>query len=350
MSRSHLRPTGRFKRSTVDPGTRLLLMEGARPPATGHVVDGGTRVRPHRPDARPSRACDDGVGHPREPTCGSCRARPTRRGPASHQPTVPRQLLADVRMETRDPPTALSVLGQSRSARSPHVVAQPPDPHSASPRSSSSATWAWIRSPVASAEGWARRTRCVVVTPAAPNRATMKQLDGTAFSVGLGRADHSGHCADLRRPRPPDRPSPRRPQPWRRPPRGAGSATPASAGAAKTALGTDRYVPWEQVPTTLDAIDAARAAGFEIVALELTDDATPLHEQAPAAAICRVPRTDETRFSRGDRRRAGCRPRATCADHAGRRQEPVSALSRWRRFPAPWRLLSSMHSALLLAS
>lgn len=68
----------------------------------------------------------------------------------------------------------------------------------------------------------------------------------------------------------------------------AASATPSSAGAAKTALGTDRYVPWDQVPTTLEAIDAARAAGFEIVALELTDDARPLHENVPAPAICLV--------------------------------------------------------------
>ena len=68
----------------------------------------------------------------------------------------------------------------------------------------------------------------------------------------------------------------------------AASATPASAGAAKTALGTDRYVPWEQVPTTLGAIEAARAEGFEIVALELTDGATPIHEAPPAAAVCLV--------------------------------------------------------------
>ena len=68
----------------------------------------------------------------------------------------------------------------------------------------------------------------------------------------------------------------------------AGSATPTSTGAAKTALGTDRYVPWEQVTTTLEAIEAARAGGYEIVALELTDDATPLHERAAAAAVCLV--------------------------------------------------------------
>ena len=68
----------------------------------------------------------------------------------------------------------------------------------------------------------------------------------------------------------------------------AGSATPASAGAAKTALGTDRYVPWEQATTTLAAIEAARADGYEIVALELTDDATPLHERAAASAVCLV--------------------------------------------------------------
>jgi 16S rRNA (guanine1207-N2)-methyltransferase len=37
---------GVFAASTVDPGTRLLLMEGARPPATGHVVDVGCGYGP----------------------------------------------------------------------------------------------------------------------------------------------------------------------------------------------------------------------------------------------------------------------------------------------------------------
>jgi 16S rRNA (guanine1207-N2)-methyltransferase len=37
---------GVFAASTVDPGTRLLLMEGAQPPATGHVVDVGCGYGP----------------------------------------------------------------------------------------------------------------------------------------------------------------------------------------------------------------------------------------------------------------------------------------------------------------
>ena len=37
---------GVFAASTVDPGTRLLLLEGAQPPSTGHIVDVGCGYGP----------------------------------------------------------------------------------------------------------------------------------------------------------------------------------------------------------------------------------------------------------------------------------------------------------------
>ncbi|HEY8523462.1 MAG TPA: TrmH family RNA methyltransferase [Acidimicrobiales bacterium] len=69
----------------------------------------------------------------------------------------------------------------------------------------------------------------------------------------------------------------------------AGDATPPThQKTAKTALGSERYVDWTTCPTAAAAIAAARAAGFRVVALELADDAVPLHELAPAPATCLV--------------------------------------------------------------
>lgn len=49
-------------------------------------------------------------------------------------------------------------------------------------------------------------------------------------------------------------------------------------GVGRTALGTDRYLTSARVTNTVDAIGLARAAGYTVLALELTDDAMPLHE------------------------------------------------------------------------
>lgn len=46
----------------------------------------------------------------------------------------------------------------------------------------------------------------------------------------------------------------------------------------KTALGCDRYFTAESVATPLDAIAAARAAGYRIVAIELAEGALPIHQ------------------------------------------------------------------------
>jgi tRNA (guanosine-2'-O-)-methyltransferase len=61
-----------------------------------------------------------------------------------------------------------------------------------------------------------------------------------------------------------------------------------SAGAARTALGTDRYLETTTVASTIDAITAARSQGYRVLALELTDDAVALHEVAPHEATCLV--------------------------------------------------------------
>ena len=61
-----------------------------------------------------------------------------------------------------------------------------------------------------------------------------------------------------------------------------------SAGAARTALGTDRYLESTTITNTVDAITAARAQGYRVLALELTDHAVALHEVPSAEATCLV--------------------------------------------------------------
>ncbi|HEU5160371.1 MAG TPA: TrmH family RNA methyltransferase [Streptosporangiaceae bacterium] len=64
------------------------------------------------------------------------------------------------------------------------------------------------------------------------------------------------------------------------------AASPTHQAARKTALGTERLVPWEHAGTAADAALAAHAAGFRIVALELTGDAVPLHEAPLEGDVC----------------------------------------------------------------
>jgi tRNA (guanosine-2'-O-)-methyltransferase len=61
-----------------------------------------------------------------------------------------------------------------------------------------------------------------------------------------------------------------------------------AANVQKTALGTDRYVTSSTVDKAVQAIEAARVAGYQVVAVELTDDAVPLHDVTPTAATCLV--------------------------------------------------------------
>jgi len=56
----------------------------------------------------------------------------------------------------------------------------------------------------------------------------------------------------------------------------------------KTAMGTQRYVEWTFVDEPNEAVDAANAAGFSIVGVELADDASPLHELDLTGDVCLV--------------------------------------------------------------
>ena len=61
---------------------------------------------------------------------------------------------------------------------------------------------------------------------------------------------------------------------------------PTDATVGKTALGTDRYLTFHRVDDGPAAADAARAAGYQVVAIELADEAVPLHELELGAATC----------------------------------------------------------------
>lgn len=69
----------------------------------------------------------------------------------------------------------------------------------------------------------------------------------------------------------------------------AGATPPvANAGVRKTALGTDRYLEILTVDKSVDAIGAAHDDGFHVVAVELADDAQPLHATSFGEAVCLV--------------------------------------------------------------
>lgn len=63
---------------------------------------------------------------------------------------------------------------------------------------------------------------------------------------------------------------------------------PSETKVQKTALGTDRYISFRRVPNGPSAVAEASAAGYEVLALELADEATPLHERALSAATAIV--------------------------------------------------------------
>jgi len=62
---------------------------------------------------------------------------------------------------------------------------------------------------------------------------------------------------------------------------------PGDPKVGKTALGTDRYLTFHRAPSAPDAVRAAQAAGYQVVAIELAEGATPLHELdlAPDVAL-----------------------------------------------------------------
>ena len=63
---------------------------------------------------------------------------------------------------------------------------------------------------------------------------------------------------------------------------------PNEAKVGKTALGTDRYITFHAAATGVAAAEAARAAGYQVVAVELAEGAVPLHELGLDEAVCLV--------------------------------------------------------------
>ncbi len=63
-------------------------------------------------------------------------------------------------------------------------------------------------------------------------------------------------------------------------------ADPMHPAARKTALGTARYLSFEQVASPAEAAAEIRAAGLRLVAVELAQGAVPLHRAAVGGDVC----------------------------------------------------------------
>ena len=63
---------------------------------------------------------------------------------------------------------------------------------------------------------------------------------------------------------------------------------PDDTKVGKTALGTQRYLTFHRAELVLQAIEAARPAGYQVVAVELADGAVPLQDLALGPATCLV--------------------------------------------------------------
>ncbi len=63
---------------------------------------------------------------------------------------------------------------------------------------------------------------------------------------------------------------------------------PTDGTVAKTALGTDRYLTFHRAADGPTAVEAARAAGYQVVAIELADGAVPLHDLTLTDSTCLV--------------------------------------------------------------
>lgn len=63
---------------------------------------------------------------------------------------------------------------------------------------------------------------------------------------------------------------------------------PDDTKVGKTALGTQRYLTFHRVDDATSAAAAARAGGYQVVAIELAEGARPLHELPLGTATCLV--------------------------------------------------------------
>jgi len=63
---------------------------------------------------------------------------------------------------------------------------------------------------------------------------------------------------------------------------------PRHPSSRKLSMGTEHNLVWEQKATAVDAVAAARAEGYRIIAVELARDATPIHETDLSGDVCLV--------------------------------------------------------------
>mgnify|MGYP006115470865 CR=1 FL=1 len=66
------------------------------------------------------------------------------------------------------------------------------------------------------------------------------------------------------------------------------ATTPENPKVGKTALGSERYLKWEETISTSQAIEEARSQGYKVVALELATDSVPIQEADLNGDICIV--------------------------------------------------------------
>jgi tRNA (guanosine-2'-O-)-methyltransferase len=64
------------------------------------------------------------------------------------------------------------------------------------------------------------------------------------------------------------------------------TAQPGHPSARKTSLGTDRLLKFDYPQTAALGAQAARAAGYRVIAVELAGDAVPLHEADLTGDVC----------------------------------------------------------------
>ena len=64
--------------------------------------------------------------------------------------------------------------------------------------------------------------------------------------------------------------------------------TPSDTKVAKTALGSQRFVPWSTTDDPLAAIDEARGQGYRVLGVELAVGSVPIADADPARDVCLV--------------------------------------------------------------
>lgn len=74
--------------------------------------------------------------------------------------------------------------------------------------------------------------------------------------------------------------------------------TPSDPKVAKTALGSERYVPWSAHESAAEAIGAAQRDGYRVVGVELAEGARPLHELDLDGDVCLVVGHEDRGLSR----------------------------------------------------